>query len=592
MHRNTLDPELLSALASQTKRELAKRSISGSLVYFVVCIVLALSTPFPHEHPIILASASGLTLAAGLSRTLSARRLLAASPHVPHLAALIFTWSSYATFAIWGLFCAVTVQLYPGQWTSMFLLLCTAALAGGVCLTLAPAIDIASRSLILLVAPTMFCAVAVGDARHISLAVLSGVYLAFLVLQARDNCRWFWDATVAAEAERIRGSAEKRHMEEQLRHAQKMESIGRLAGGVAHDFNNILTVIVGYSGMLVEKLSPEDPLHDCARQITKAADHATSLTKQLLAFSRKQIIQPRPLNLNHLIAGMARLLQGMVGENIEVVSPLAPSLGLVCVDFDQMNQILINLAANARDAMPSGGRLVVRTANVEAEDFPAGVKSEFFPGPAVLLAISDNGAGISEETRQSIFEPFFTTKEKGKGVGLGLATVYGIVRQSNGHIEVQSEPGKGATFLIYLPRMAAGVELERVDKLVPEPVRGTETILVVEDHDELRSLIVNTLEARGFRVLQAQDGWSALSEAAQYTESIELLFTDVIMPDITGKDVADQLTALRPGLKVLFMSGYSGEIIAHHGVLEIGVDYLPKPFTPEALASKIRQLLG
>jgi two-component system cell cycle sensor histidine kinase/response regulator CckA len=389
-----------------------------------------------------------------------------------------------------------------------------------------------------------------------------------------------------------RDVTDRLRMEDQLRQAQKMEGIGRLAGGVAHDFNNLLTVIAGYRGLLEEKLSFDDPRLEYARQITRASGQATSLTKQLLTFSRKQLIKPKPLDINVLVEGMEHMLQRLVREDIEVVTALEPYLGMVRADADQMSQILINLAANARDAMPEGGKLCIRTANVELREGPAAGDGKALSGPAVLLAVSDTGVGMNYSTRQSIFEPFFTTKEKGRGTGLGLATVYGIVKQNNGSIEVQSEPGKGATFSIYLPRIDAGPATRGGDESAGERVRGSGTVLVVEDHEGVRSLIVGTLELCGFQVLQAGDGLEALRQVAQHAGKIDLLLTDVIMPGMNGKEVADQLAALRPGLKVLFMSGYSGEVIAHHGVLEAGVAYLPKPFTPDMLSAKVREMLA
>jgi CheY-like chemotaxis protein len=371
-----------------------------------------------------------------------------------------------------------------------------------------------------------------------------------------------------------------------------MEGIGRLAGGVAHDFNNLLTVIAGYSGLLEEKLSTDDPRLDYARQITRASAQAASLTKQLLTFSRKQIIKPKPLDLNALVAGMKQMLQRLVGEDVEVITTLAPSLGMVRADADQMSQILINLAANARDAMPGGGKLIVRTANVEPGKNPPAGEVEPWTGRSVLLSVSDTGVGMTYATRQNIFEPFFTTKERGRGTGLGLSMVYGIVKQNTGYIDVQSEPGKGATFTIYLPRIDEPPTTGSGEELSAGRVRGSETILVVEDHEGVRSLIVGTLELCGFHVLQAADGAEALRQVAQHVGPIDLLLTDVIMPGMNGKQVADQLAVLRPGIKVLFMSGYSGELIAHHGVLEAGVAYLPKPFTPDSLTAKVREMLG
>jgi CheY-like chemotaxis protein len=351
-------------------------------------------------------------------------------------------------------------------------------------------------------------------------------------------------------------------------------------------------VIAGYSGLLEEKLSSDDPRLDYARQITRASGQAASLTKQLLTFSRKQIIKPKPLDLNALVAGMKQMLQRLVGEDVEVITSLAPSLGMVRADADQMSQILINLAANARDAMPGGGKLTVRTANLEPGKSPPGGEAEPWSGRSVLLSVTDTGVGMNYATRQNIFEPFFTTKERGRGTGLGLSMVYGIVKQNEGYIDVQSEPGKGATFTIYLPRIDEPTTTRAGDESAVGRVRGSETILVVEDHEGVRSLIVGTLELCGFHVLQAADGVEALRQVAQHVGPIDLLLTDVIMPGMNGKEVADQLAVLRPGIKVLFMSGYSGELIAHHGVLEAGVAYLPKPFTPDALTAKVREMLG
>src|SRR5260370_1844327 len=374
--------------------------------------------------------------------------------------------------------------------------------------------------------------------------------------------------------------------------SQTMEGIGWMAGGVARDFNNLLTVIAGYSGLLEEKLSSDDPRLDYARQISKASEQAASLTKQLLTFSRKQLIKPKPLDLNVLVSGMQQLLQRLVGEDVVVTTALAQSLGMVRADADQMSQILINVAANARDAMPGGGRLKIRTANLAPGEIPAAEDTAALSGPAVLLAVSDTGVGMSYETRQNIFEPFFTTKERGRGTGLGLSTVYGIVKQNSGYIDVQSEPGQGATFSIYLPRIDEVPAVRGGDESAVARVRGSETILVGEDHEGVRSLIVGTLELCGFQVLQAAYGLEALLQAKQHAGTIDLLLTDVIMPGMNGKEMADQMAASPPAIKVLFISGYSGDVIAHHGVLDAGVAYLPKPFTPDTLADKVREMLG
>jgi len=380
-------------------------------------------------------------------------------------------------------------------------------------------------------------------------------------------------------------------MESELRQAQKMESIGRLAGGIAHDFNNLLTVITGYSSALRDRLPAEDPLREYVGEIRRSADRAASLTRQLLTFSRKQIITPKPVDLNALVADTQRMLQRLVGEDVDVVFEPGTQLGLVRVDSDQMNQILMNLAANARDAMPGGGRLTLRTANADLPSEPELGSVRLFSGPAVMLSVSDTGVGISEEARQHIFEPFFTMKEQGRGTGLGLSTVYGIVQQSNGVIEVDSEPGRGTTFTLYLPRIEGRPEQDSATNSTGS-LRGSETVLVVEDQDDVRRLIIGTLRYYGFHVMEAANGGLALLEADRYSGQIDLLLTDVIMPDMSGRVLADRLKESRPGTKVLYVSGYSGELIAHRGVLNAGVAYLPKPFTPEVLAAKVRQVLG
>jgi CheY-like chemotaxis protein len=304
-----------------------------------------------------------------------------------------------------------------------------------------------------------------------------------------------------------------------------------------------------------------------------------------LAFSRKQLIRPKPIDLNALLGDMHGILQRLVGEDVEVAIAAAPSLGMVKADPDQMSQILLNLTANARDAMPNGGRLTITTDNLEAGATP-------LPGPAVLLAVSDTGVGMDEEARQHIFEPFFSTKEKSQGTGLGLATVYGIVQQSDGCIEVDSAPGAGTTFRICLPRLEAPAPAEKPAPSAATAVRGSETILVVEDHDDVRQLIVVSLESCGFHVLEAPHGRAGIVLAELYPGTIDLLLTDVIMPGMTGKEMADQITPTRPGMKVLYISGYSGDVVAHRGVLDEGVAYLPKPFTPLSLAAKVREVLG
>jgi CheY-like chemotaxis protein len=373
-----------------------------------------------------------------------------------------------------------------------------------------------------------------------------------------------------------------------------MESIGRLAGGVAHDFNNLLTVISGYGDMLRKSLHAHDPRQRYVDGVCKASESAASLTQQLLAFSRKQIIQPRAVDMNRLIDDTSELLRRLLGEDIELITVLDPALGQVVMDPEQTIHVLMNLGANARDAMPDGGSLMVHTSNVSAAEIPPMARIE---ERAVRLSVIDTGAGMDEETRQHIFEPFFTTKEKGRGTGLGLSTVYGVIQQSGGWIEVNSEPGTGTAFHLYFPHAqvsAAPVIPETTPQTLGGPalVRGSETILVVEDVSEIRTLMTQILEHGGFRVLSAANGEEGLRRAQDYKGRIDLLLTDVIMPGMTGKQMADQLLLERPGTKILYTTGYSWEVIADRGVLDQEVPYLAKPFTPDSLIAKVRQVLG
>jgi two-component system, cell cycle sensor histidine kinase and response regulator CckA len=386
---------------------------------------------------------------------------------------------------------------------------------------------------------------------------------------------------------------EKRTLERQLRMAQKMEAIGRLSGGIAHDFNNLLGVIIGYSGVLKKSLDKSQPSYEHAMEIEKAGKRAASLTRQLLAFSRQQVLTPSVLNLNSLVSDMEKMLPRLLGEDVNVSLSLGPELGNVKADQSQVEQVIMNLAVNARDAMPSGGKLQIQTANVELDhaytrDHP-GSKA----GSYVMLAIADTGTGMNPETIAHIFEPFFTTKGVGEGTGLGLATVYGIVKQSNGYIWVDSTPGKGSTFQIYLPR---NVDTELVSVAKPEaPSRekpqGSEMILLVEDAEPLRKLAQAFLESNGFRVLSAPSGEAALEIAARHAGPFDLLLTDVVMPGMNGRVLAEQLSMRQPGLKVLFMSGYTDSFIAGHGVLQKGTYLLHKPFTEEIFISKVREVL-
>jgi PAS domain S-box-containing protein len=383
---------------------------------------------------------------------------------------------------------------------------------------------------------------------------------------------------------------EKRVLEKQLRMAQKMEAIGRLSGGIAHDFNNLLGVIIGYSRVLRKSLGTNQELCEHALEIEKAGQRAASLTKQLLAFSRQQVLTPAILNLNTLASDMGKMLPRLLGEDIEVTLTLDPELGSVNADQSQIEQVIMNLAVNARDAMPSGGKLKIKTANVELDQAYVRNHPGSKAGSYVLLSVTDTGTGMDAGTLTHIFEPFFTTKERGKGTGLGLATVYGIVKQSNGYIGVDSAPGKGSSFQLFLQRHEGQpVPEERTDP--GEKLRGSESILLAEDSEPLRKLAHGYLEACGFRVLSARSGEEALEVAASYGGTFDLLLTDVVMPGINGRVLAEQLGPREPGMKVLYMSGYTDSFIAGHGVLEPGTHLLHKPFTEEVLVRKVREVL-
>jgi len=384
---------------------------------------------------------------------------------------------------------------------------------------------------------------------------------------------------------------EKRVLERQLRMAQKMEAIGRLSGGIAHDFNNLLGVIIGYSRVLKRELGANSALCEHALEIEKAGQRAASLTKQLLAFSRQQVLTPAVLNLNTLVADMEGMLPRLLGEDIEVSLELSPVLGSVKADQSQIEQVIMNLAVNARDAMPEGGKLKIQTANVELDQTYARNHAGSKPGRYVLLSVTDNGIGMDAATLTHIFEPFFTTKERTQGTGLGLATVYGIVKQSNGYIGVESEPGKGASFQIYLPRHASQLAADEQKADSGEKLGGSETVLLVEDAAPLRKLAQTFLEAGGFKVFSAGSGEEALEVAAQHSGTFDLLLTDVVMPGMNGRVLAEHLLPREPGMKVLYMSGYTDSFIAGHGVLEQGTHLLHKPFTEEVLISKARQVL-
>jgi PAS domain S-box-containing protein len=716
---SALEPEVRAALEARIERALAKRSFSGAMVYFLVVVLVAVSTSYYSNHPVILSATGCFVFVTGIARIAAARRLLAAAPATINPAITnnvrrLFIASIYLTVILWGAFCAVTVHFYQRDWTAMFVLLNTAALTAGASSWLAPSLTLALRCLVLLMAPTIVLSFVLRDPGYAAFGVMTTVYLGFLIAQTRSNWWAFWSATVAAEREKIRGSAERmraeaervtlftaieqtaeeilitdtagnirycnpafervagysrsdvigrnprflksgRHndehyrtlwttvlegriwaghfvnrtkdggvydtevtiapihdetgkltgfvsaghdvterlrLESELRRAQKMESVGRLAGGIAHDFNNLLTVITGYGGLLEQELAPDDPFRAYVRQICNASERATSLTRQLLAFSRKQIFRPVPLDLNRLVAENEEMIQRLVGEDIAIETRPAKDIALVSADPDQIGQILMNLAANARDAMPAGGRLIIRTAICASPQSESALRGDGHPD-SILLEVTDTGVGIPEEYRQHLFEPFFTTKERGHGTGLGLSSVYGIVKQSNGWIHVQSEPGQGTTFSIYLPAIVGVAVVDPVPELPLTKTKAAAggTVLVVEDEDSVRRLIETVLESEGFSVLEAGGGDAALSLSRRYSESIQLLITDVIMPDMTGKEVADRLLAMRPDLKVIYISGYSGDVLTRRGALDPDVAYLPKPFTPGALAAKVREVL-
>jgi PAS domain S-box-containing protein len=417
----------------------------------------------------------------------------------------------------------------------------------------------------------------------------------------RKNGDLYWASTTIAPVKDESGTianfvaiqedvTDTRSLEAQLRQAQKMEAVGRLAGGVAHDFNNLLTVITSYSQLLLEDMAAADPRRADLQEIQRAAIGAAGLTRQLLAFSRQQVLEPRVLNLNDVLSAAGKMLQRLIGEDVALQLTLAPDLGNVKADPGQIEQVIMNLAVNARDAMPDGGKMTIETSNIDLDATYAAQHAVVAPGSYILVAVTDTGSGMDEPTKARLFEPFFTTKEIGKGTGLGLATVYGIVKQSNGYIWVYSELGHGTSFKVYLPRVS-----EAAAAAEPRPLLlngGTETILLAEDASGVRAVAQEILKRLGYTVLVAHDGHSALQLARARTEPIHLLITDVIMPEMSGRQLADRLKEQRPGLKVLFVSGYTDDAIVRHGMLEPGIAFLQKPFTPQTLARKVREVLS
>jgi two-component system cell cycle sensor histidine kinase/response regulator CckA len=386
---------------------------------------------------------------------------------------------------------------------------------------------------------------------------------------------------------------ERRVLENQFRQAQKMEAVGRLAGGVAHDFNNLLMVISGYAEVLLEHTRKGNPLYPKIEAIHQATDRATTLTRQLLAFSRKQLLELKVVDLNVIVVDMERLLRPLIGENIELHTQLAPDLGRTRADAGQIEQVIMNLVVNSKDAMPNGGKIIIESANAKLnyED----LRREYTyiqPGLYAALSVTDNGEGMDKETQMRIFEPFFTTKEKGKGTGLGLSTVYGIIKQSGGYVLVESEPRHGTTFRIYLPRVEDALEPVGPMRISPSQRGGSETVLLVEDEQSVRQLVRETLESKGYKVLEADDGEAALQIVSSYSGKIDMLITDVVMPGMSGRELSARLCELYPQTKVLYLSGYTEDAIVHEGVLDSGTAFLQKPFTLQTLSRKVREVLG
>ena len=415
------------------------------------------------------------------------------------------------------------------------------------------------------------------DGRHIALEIKTKLV--------------FRDGAAIGVQGTARDVTERKQLEEQLRQSQKMEAIGRLAGGIAHDFNNLLTAINGYSELSMRRLADEDPLFGNLQEIKKAGDRAASLTRQLLAFSRKQVLQPKVLDLNLVVSDMERMLTRLIGEDIELCTLLDPKLASIKVDPGQIEQIIMNLAVNARDAMLHGGKLTIETRNVLVDDEYARKHIAVTPGPFVMLAMSDSGCGIDAQTQSRIFEPFFTTKEVGKGTGLGLSTVYGIVTQSGGNIWVHSEVGLGTTFTIYLPCAQKNLQTYKREAEIERTLQGTETVLIAEDEEVVRKLACQVLRMHGYQLLEAADGNEALLICESHNAPIDLLITDVVMPAMSGPELASRLTASRPETKVLLMSGYTDSAIVHHGVLDGEALFIQKPFSTDALAIKVREVL-
>ncbi len=392
-------------------------------------------------------------------------------------------------------------------------------------------------------------------------------------------------------AEQLKTERALQRSQEQLHHAQRLEAVGRLAGGIAHDFNNLLSVVLGYSISIANGLPEDAPLRADLDEIRRAGERAAELTQQLLAFGRKQVLEPRVLDLNEVMVRVDRMVRRLVGADVEVATRAAPSLWKVKVDPGQIEQVILNLVINARDAMPDGGRLTLETENVEFDEDYAQAHAGASPGPHVMLAVTDNGIGMDKDTMGRVFEPFFTTKEKGKGTGLGLSTVFGIVRQSGGHIFLYSELGKGTTFKLFFPRTTDPSEAPRAGRAPSAAPSGDETILLVEDDTQLRTLARTILVRQGYEVLEAAGPAQALEVGKRHAGEIQLLLTDIVMPQMNGRELARRLHESRPKTRVLYMSGYTDNAIVHNGILDSGIAFLQKPITPDVLARKVREVL-
>jgi two-component system, cell cycle sensor histidine kinase and response regulator CckA len=414
------------------------------------------------------------------------------------------------------------------------------------------------------------------------------------VITVRLNGRVFNNPAEAADVLEVIAEdvTEQRALENQFRQAQKMEAVGRLAGGVAHDFNNLLTVISGYTEVLLERTQAHHPLYPKIQAIHQATERATSVTRQLLAFSRKQMLELKVVDINAIVIEMERLLRPLIGENVELETRLTRDLGRTRADAGQIEQVMMNLVVNSKDAMPGGGRITIQTENAHLHKDELSREHPYIhPGSYVVLSVSDNGHGMDKETQARIFEPFFTTKEKGKGTGLGLSTVYGIVKQSGGYILVDSQVGQGTSFRIYLPRVEEAAEITGPVQVRQAPKGGCETVLLVEDEESVRQLVRELLEAQGYQILEAENGEEALRIAGTHSE-IDLLITDVVMPGMSGRELSARLCASHPHTKLLYLSGYTEDAIVHEGALDPGTAFLQKPFTLQTLSRKVREVLG